>query len=60
MGCCTIDHRFTQALDHGPGGGLLVGLEARMLHAVWAVYKKEYALSGRSELQYGACVASIE
>lgn len=31
-----------------------------MLHAVWAVYKREYPLSGRSELQYGACVASID
>lgn len=43
-----------QALD-GPRG-VLQGLEARMLGAMWQVYKDEAPHSGRSELLYGACV----
>lgn len=35
---------------------MLRGLEARVLAAVWEVYKKEAPHGGRSELQYGACV----
>ena len=47
-----------QALD-GPGG-VLQGLEARMLGAVWQVYKDEAPHSGRSELLYGACVRACD
>ena len=45
---------LNKALD-GPGG-VLQGLEARVLQAAWQVYKDEAPHSGRSELLYGMYV----